>query len=245
MPHHFENPDELTFDLSPEAVWDAIATGPGLSSWFMGATEVDVDAGLVRTEMGGWVGESQIVAVEPGKRFAFRGMDGPDGRFFAMEFLLEARSGGSTVLRVVSSGYLPGDDWEDEYEAMVSGGRMYLHTLDEYLTHFAGRPGIAVTPSAAPGGDLDASWARARADLGLDGDLVVGQRVTLTPTGLAPVEGVVDHVADDVIGVRSDDALYRFFRGFFAPCVGHHLFGTSDEAAATAAWQGWLATVTA
>ena len=56
-----------------------------------------------------------------------------------MEFLLEARAGGTTVLRVVSSGFLPADDWEDEYEAMVSGGAMYLHTLSEYL-HALRRP---------------------------------------------------------------------------------------------------------
>jgi len=242
MPHHFENPEDLELDVSPEAVWDAIATGPGLSSWFMGATEVEAEAGVVRTTMGGWSQESEIVANEPGKRFAFRGAESPDGRFFAMEFLLEARSGGSTVLRVVSSGFLPADDWEDEYEAMVTGGRLYLHTLVEYLTHFAGRPGIAVTPFTTPG-DMDRRWAAMAADLGLPADVAVGDRVVLTPTGLPPIDGVVDHVAPDAVGVRSEDGLYRFFRGYFASGVGHHLFGTSDEATATTAWSTWLTTV--
>jgi uncharacterized protein YndB with AHSA1/START domain len=244
MSHLYENPEELEFDLSADAVWDAIATGPGISSWFMGATEVSPEDSVVTTRMGGWSQESQIVALEPGRRFAFRGTESPDGRFFALEFLLEARESGSTVLRVVSSGFLPADDWQDEYEAMVSGGRMYMHTLAEYLHHFTGRPGIAVTPSAAPG-DLDAGWAAAKADLGFADDVAVGDTVTLTPTGLDPIEGVVDWAAPDVIGVRSADALYRFFRGYYAPSVGHHLFGTTDETSATAAWQGWLDAVTA
>lgn len=239
MPHAYEVPDELSFDQSPEAVWDAIATGPGISSWFMGATEVSPEAGVVTTRMGDWAQESQIVALEPGRRFAFRGAESPDGRFFAMEFLLEARESGSTVLRIVTSGFLPADDWEDEYEAMRSGGQMYVHTLAEYLRYFTGLPGIAVTPSAAPG-DLDRAWAAAKADLGLADDVAVGDTVTLTPTGLGPIEGVVDWSAPDVVGVRSADALYRFFRGFYAPTVGHHLFGTIDETSATAAWQGWL-----
>ena len=244
MPHAYENPEELEFQLSPEAVWEAIATGPGISSWFMGATEVSPQDGVITTRMGGWSQESAIVAYEPGTHFAFKGVEDTDGRFFAMEFLLEARAGGSTVLRVVSSGFLPADDWEDEYEAMVSGGAMYLHTLSEYLHHFARRPGIAVTPSAAPG-DLDRSWAAMTADLGLADDIAVGDAVTLTPTGLDPIEGVVDWAAPDVVGVRGTDGLYRFFRGFYAPGVGHHLFSTTDETSATAAWQGWLDAVAA
>lgn len=244
MSHAFEVTDELEFELTPEQVWEAIATGPGISSWFMGATDVSLEDGVVSTRMGGWSQESAIVAHEPLTRFAFKGAEDPDGRFFGIEFLLEARAGGTTVLRMVSSGFLPADDWEDEYEAMVSGGAMYRHTLAAYLTHFTGRPGIAVTPSAAPG-DLDRSWAAMRADLGLADDVAVGDAVSLTPAGLDPIEGVVDWSAPDVVGVRTPDALYRFFRGFYAPTVGHHLFGTTDETSATAAWQGWLDAVAA
>jgi uncharacterized protein YndB with AHSA1/START domain len=239
MSHQFEEPAELHFDLSPETVWEAIATGPGLSSWFMGATDVNPEEGVVRTTMGSYAQESTIGAYEPGHHFSFKGAESSDGRFFAMEFLIEARSSGSTVLRIVSSGFLPDDDWEAEFEAMLAGGRMYRHTLVEYLAHFAGRPGIAVTASA-PFGDLDRRWDAMKADLGVSGSESPGDNVTLTPTGLPAIEGVVDSATWETLGVRSDDALYRFYRGYYAAGVGHHLFATSDGPASTLDWQGWL-----
>jgi uncharacterized protein YndB with AHSA1/START domain len=239
MSHHFEEPAELHFDLSPEAVWEAIATGPGLSSWFMGATEVDPGQGVVRTTMGNYAQQSTIDAYEPGRHFSFRGAESVDGRFFAMEFRIEARSSGSTVLRVVSSGFLPDDDWEAEFEAMLAGGRMYRHTLVEYLTHFAGRPGIAVTASASFG-DLDRRWDAMKADLGVTGAESTGDTVELTPSGLPPIQGTVDSATWETLGVRSADALYRFYRGYYAAGVGHHLFATPDAPASTRAWQDWL-----
>ena len=240
MSHRFEEPAELHFDLSPETVWEAIATGPGLSSWFMGATEVNPQEGVVRTTMGSYAQESTIGAYEPARHFSFTGAESPDGRFFAMEFLIEARSTGSTVLRIVSSGFLPGDDWEDEFEAMLSGGRMYRHTLVEYLTHFAGQPGIAITASA-PFGDLDRRWSAMKADLGVTGTESIGDAVTLTPSGLAPILGTVDSATWETLGVRSADALYRFYRGHYAAGVGHHVFAREVDAPGdTRAWQGWL-----
>ena len=239
MSHEFADHYELELDQTPEQVWDAIATGPGLSSWFMGAAEVDPDAGAVEIRMGAFAMRSPIVAYEPGVHFAFRGTPSPDGRFFGMEFLLEAREGGTTVLRIVSSGFLPADDWEDEYEAMRSGGRTYRDTLVEYLRHFAGRPGVALVAWAPPG-DLDRHWAALTADLGITAGTAVGDAVVLHPTGLPPIDGVVDHLTPEVVGVRGAEALYRFFRGFQATGVGHHDFSGADAEASTAAWQSWL-----
>lgn len=253
MSHAFEDAAELSFELTPDSVWNAIATGPGLTSWFMGATEVDREQGVVRTRMGDYSQDSTIVADDPGRRFAFRGAEAPDGRFFAMEFLIEARDSSSTVLRIVSSGFLPGDDWEDEYEAMVAGGRLYRHTLVEYLEHFTGRPGVAIAASA-PLGDNDRRWAAMLADLGVAGsespgggrpDVAVGDAVALAPTGLEPITGVVDFVTAETLGVRSADGLLRFFRGHWAAGVGHHLFGETDASAAAAQWQAWLDAVAA
>lgn len=42
---------------------------------------------------------------------------------------------------MVTSGFLPGDDWADEFEAMTLGGALFRRTLLEYLTYFpAARP---------------------------------------------------------------------------------------------------------
>jgi hypothetical protein len=66
--------------------------------------------------------------------------------------------------------------------------------------------------------------------------------VQLTPDGLGPVEGVVDYLSPDILGVRSDDGLYRFICGFNGMvAVGHHLYGDDvDDKEAEGAWQAWL-----
>ncbi|MET7528070.1 hypothetical protein ABZS62_38215, partial [Streptomyces sp900116325] len=41
MTHPFEIGQETTLPASPEEVWEAITTGPGIDSWFMGRNEVE------------------------------------------------------------------------------------------------------------------------------------------------------------------------------------------------------------
>jgi hypothetical protein len=43
------------------------------------------------------------------------------------------------------------------------------------------------------------------AGLGLDRPATEGDKVRLTPEGLAPIEGVVDDVSPEVLGVRTED----------------------------------------
>jgi hypothetical protein len=79
------------------------------------------------------------------------------------------------------------------------------------------------------------------ADLGLRADAREGDTVTLTPAGLEPIVGVIDYLADGYFGVRADDALYRFYRGFYGPGLGHHVFTAgADRAALEAGWHAWL-----
>jgi hypothetical protein len=84
-----------------------------------------------------------------------------------------------------------------------------------------------------------------KADLGLAEEVAVGAVVTLTPTGLRPIEGTVDFVAWDCIGIRSADALYRFYRGWYAAGLGHHLFTVPSSPAKADDWQGWMDSVAA
>ncbi|MFJ4681614.1 SRPBCC domain-containing protein [Kitasatospora sp. NPDC088783] len=243
MPHPFELEFELALPADPEQVWAAIATGPGIDAWFMGRSEVDPRVGgTAAMETGGHRETSTVTAYEPGRRFATRTEPGPDGRFMAFEYLVEGRDGGSTVLRVVHSGLL-GDDWADEYDALRSGWPFHLHTLREYLAHFAGRtavPVFAVRPTAdRPAGEVRAALTAA---LGLPPDPPVGARVHAEPAGLPPLDGELVWSDGERFEVRTADGLYAFLHPAGVLLLFHHLFAepAPDARTAESAWQHWL-----
>ena len=248
MGERFEQRRDAEVPASPEEVWAAIATGPGIDSWFMGHSEVEpggggIGGGTVRTVFGQYMPELDITAWDPPRRFGYRGAEAPDGRFIGYEFLIEGRGGGSTVLRAVTSGFIPGDDWADEYEAMTAGGDGYFRTLVEYLTYFRGRYAVPVTAFGPPGTD----WKRDRsllcAALGLPDTCAPGDTVRFTPAETGPVEGVLFQASPSILAVRTPDAFYRFLHGFGHPMVAaHQLFsGNLDPDPAARAWVSWLA----
>ncbi|PRX50153.1 uncharacterized protein YndB with AHSA1/START domain [Prauserella shujinwangii] len=242
MGHEFEIRTEAELPASPDQVWQAIATGPGIDSWFMGRTEVEPgEGGAVRTVFGGYAPEQPVTAWEPERRLAYGSVPAPDGRFAAYEFLIEGRAGGSTVLRMVTSGFLPGDDWADEYEAMTRGTALFFHTLVACLTHFPGRTAVPVTVFGPPVTNWARTWAAVRQGLGLEDSVTEGDRVRFSPDGGAPVKGVVYFANEDTLGVRTTDALYRFLKGFRGPLIAaHHYFSTVDTQEAERAWLAWL-----
>lgn len=247
MPHEFEVQKELALDATPEQVWEAIATGPGVDSWFMGRNEIESRAGgATRMTLGGQTEESTVTAWEPQKRLAYRTSEDENGTFMAFEYLIEGREGGSTTLRLVHSGFL-GDDWETEYEAMKVGWDMYLHTLAQYLTYFPGRTAKVVSAIRPQVADQDRVWAVLGSELALGGGSISeGDEVRLEVEGLTPLVGVVDYVdLPTFLGVRTSEGLYRFIhsgplRGDVL-VMGHHIFSDDvEEEEAEQAWQSWV-----
>lgn len=247
MPREFEISAKVEIDASPEQIWLAIATGPGITAWFMPHEVEPGLGGTVRLTVEGHEEESTITVWEPGKHLAYRGAVAEDGTVHAIEFLVEGRDGASTVLRFVHSGVF-GDGWGDEYEAsMTSGWEMYLHTLAQYVTYFQGRPVTFVDATGPEASSSREAWAVLRADLGADASVGLGDEVHLTPTGLPPVDGVVDHVGPTFLGVRAADGLYRF-HGLaelgMPVAVGHHLYVEGlDRTRLERDWSSWLAAV--
>jgi uncharacterized protein YndB with AHSA1/START domain len=221
MGHAFEGTEEAEVPASVEDVWTAIATGPGIDSWFMGRNEVA--DGLVKQAFGEYQPTSSITAWDPPHHFAHDSGKAPDGRFVAYEFLVEGRDHGSTVLRMVTSGFLPGDDWADEFEAMQLGGALFWRTLVEYLTHFPGRTARPLTVFGPMISDWDAAWKKL--------DEALRERLP---------DAVEYHRNAHTIGLRTERGLYRFLRGFFGPMIAaHHVFD-GDESEQD--WQRWLDT---
>ena len=240
MPHEFEVREEITLDATPEQVWQAIATGPGVDSWFMGHSEFEPRAGGATSfDMFSEIESGRVTAWEPGKRFAYRS-DEKNGEFMAFEYLLEARDGGSTVLRFVHNGFLGDDGWADQYDALKVGDRKYLEKLAAYVKHFEGR--TAVHSLFLPGPRVEASraWPALASAFALtnpeEGDRAHPQ------VGPSDAEGTVTH-ADETgcLIVATPDALYTLMLGMGAVFIQVHNFNPSHQAAdIDTAWQSWL-----
>jgi uncharacterized protein YndB with AHSA1/START domain len=243
MAHPFEVRKEIEVEATPEEVWEAVTTGPGLDSWFMGTNEVQPgEGGTVRMTLPAWTLESTVTVWDPPNRLVTQTSEGEDGRLMTFEYVIEGRGGGRTVVRFVHSGFLPGDDWEAEYDALKKGDPMYLHKLAQYLTYFRGRTATPVDVYGPQVADQEQAWAVLRGGLGLTGSVDEGDHVRLTPDGLPPIEGVVDFASPETLGVRSSDGLYRFIYGLGGTVVlGHHIFSDDvDQKEVEQAWQSWL-----
>ncbi|HUF99825.1 MAG TPA: SRPBCC domain-containing protein [Ilumatobacter sp.] len=147
-PDRVEYRMERTYEVpaTPEQVWDAIATADGISAWMV-PTRLDPQiGGEVQFDLGGFTSIGVVTDYTPNQRFAYEepwpnepGMPTADLDMssvtpIATEFLIESASGGSCVIRVVSSAYGSGADWENEFFAEMVDGWVAL--LDNLATHF-------------------------------------------------------------------------------------------------------------
>ena len=240
MAHPFETDNKIVVDAPPAAVWEAVTTGPGMDAWFMGWNEVEPrEGGAVRTVTPAVSMESTVTVWEPPRRFAHEGPEAEDGSVHAFEWRIEERGEGSSAVRWIHSGLL-GGDWEADYEVLKEGDPAMLLKLGQYLTFFRGRRATPITAWGQAAGGAD-GWRIFEQPLGLGTAVALGERVRLTPSGLDPIDGVVDQLSRTLLGVRTDDALFRFAHGFGgdAVFVGHHLYADAG-ADAQRAWERWL-----
>jgi uncharacterized protein YndB with AHSA1/START domain len=187
---------EIAVPGTPEQVWEAIATGPGVSSWFV-PTEVRDDGAIVSHFGPGMDAVAIRTAWDPPHRFAGESRDlGPGAPALATEWVVEARSGGACIVRVVHSLFASTDDWDDQLSGFESGWPAFFRVLQLYLTHFRGWPcstfrvlGVAAAPEAG-------AWEALRTALGLTA-APVGGRWTAPPEA-PPLAGSVDWIG----GVR-------------------------------------------
>src|SRR5438876_4955362 len=108
---------EIEVQGTPEEVWDAIATGHGITTWFVPAQVEERVGGNVKLDFGPGLGAQTgvVTAWEPSRRFVYAST-GLAGRQLAYEWLIEAHSRGTCVVRLVNSGFLDDAEWQAEYD---------------------------------------------------------------------------------------------------------------------------------
>ena len=129
---------EVEVPGTPEAVWNAIATGPGISSWFVPSKVEERDGGVIEQDFGpNMESKSRITSWDPPRRFTADSNDmGPNAPTTATEWTVEARAGGTCVVRVVHSWFASTDDWDTQFEYTQFGWVAFFRILRAYLRDF-------------------------------------------------------------------------------------------------------------
>jgi len=244
---------EVVVPGTPEEVWQAIATGPGISSWFVPTAfeQSDGKPVAVTANFGpGMLSRSAITAWEPPRMFAAQGEGWGGSPPIATEWSVEARAGGVCVVRVVHSLFASTDDWDGQLEATESGWPGFFRTLGIYLTHFRGQPSALMQFVAPVAGTEAQAWDTLTTAFGVQG-LSVGQHWT-APAGVPALSGVAEYLSESPY-----DALLRLDKpgpgvaalgafnmgGQSMVALSFYLYGDqATEAAAreTPAWQAWI-----
>ena len=238
---------------TPEEVWQAIASGPGISAWFV-PTQFEEQGGkpvAVTSTFGpGMAARADVTVWDPPRMFAAQSEGWGGGPPVATEWSVEARAGGVCVVRVVHSLFASTDDWDNQIESAKMGWPGFFRTLRIYLTHFRGQPAqIAQFVAHVAGSEADA-WDALTGALGVKG-LAIGEHWT-TPAGLPAASGVAEYIADNPY-----DALLRLdapvpgvaalgafnVGGQSMAALNFYLYG--EQAADTVAreapkWQAWF-----
>ena len=247
---------EVEVPGTPEEVWQAIATGQGISSWFVPTEFEERDGKPVAVTMNfgpGMESRAVVTAWDPPRRFAAQGEGWGGSPPIATEWSVEARAGGVCLVRVVNSLFASTDDWDNQLEGTENGWPGFFRTLRIYLAHFRGQRSAImqfVTPVA---GTEAEAWETLTTALGLKG-VAVGQRWTApagVPAGIPARGGVAEYVTQSPYDVllRLDKpgpgvaALGAFNCGPTMVALTLYLYG--DQAAGTVAretphWQAWI-----
>ncbi|CAN5480874.1 hypothetical protein BH10PSE17_BH10PSE17_03150 [soil metagenome] len=244
---------EVEVPGTPEQVWQAIATGPGLSSWFVPTEFEQADGKPVAVKFNfgpGMAPRSAVTAWDPPRSFTVQGEGWGGSPPIATEWTIEARSGGTCVIRVVNSLFASTEDWDNQLQSAEAGWPAFFRTLRIYLANFAGLRS-AIAQFVAPGTGTEAeAWKALTSSFGMNA-LSVGQPWK-SPAGLPPLSGVAEYVSQkpyDIL-VRLDEptpgvlALGAFDMGN-QPMVAVNFYHYGDKAEATAAretpvWKAWL-----
>ncbi len=167
MSKEFEIVHEFEVDATPDEVWDAVTSGTGGWLWPM---EFD---GEKRVGPFG----STLTNFEPPHRLTARTEDVgfPTQSLNQIDETIEPRDGGRRAwVRYVHSGIFT-DDWDNQFDGASKHNAFYMHTLREYVTHFAGRSVAFATLNGPEASTAPGSLEVAALALGLADDIQGGR----------------------------------------------------------------------
>ncbi len=243
---------EVEVPGTPEEVWKAIATGPGISSWFVPSSVEERVGGEAKSNFGpGMESVGTVKVWNPPSKMEVETVESP-GKV-ATEWIVEARSGGTCVVRVVHRWFADTDDWDQEFEMHGYGWISFFRTLRLYLTHFRGEPSSQFPLTGFGAAPKASVWASLLDRLGLTSP-VIGARISSRSTAPA-LTGIVEHVGEaahpEELLLRLDSPAPGIAHLFAMPLGGQvllsirfYLYGPTAASVVETVepqWQAWIA----
>jgi uncharacterized protein YndB with AHSA1/START domain len=188
---------EVEVPGTPEQVWQAIATGPGISAWFVTTQVEGRNGGEIVSDFGaGMKSTAKITAWEPPLRFAATDPGWAPGMPpVATEWTVESKGGGTCIVRVVHSLFASTDDWDKQIEGTETGWASFFRVLRRYLQQFAGQPSALVQATAMTNEPVAKAWAALSAALHRGG-LKSGQPLSLELAPGVALGGKIERIDD-------------------------------------------------
>jgi len=187
---------EVEVPGTPEEVWRAIGTGAGISSWFVPTTMEEHNGGNMVCKFGPgpeFESHATMTAWKPPHYFAAEGPLGPNAPTMATEWFVEAKSGGTCIVRVVHSLFADTDDWDGQLGGIENGWPSFFQILRLYLTRFRGLSSTTFQVMGSAPDSIAEAWGRLMAPIGLT-SIAEGQH-WVSPAGTPPLAGVVERIS--------------------------------------------------
>jgi len=132
----------IEIEAPPDVVWRALTDAAELTRWFpLDARVSPGEGGSIWMSWGEmYEGDSAIEIWKPGEHLRAR-FPAVGPRALATDYHLQGK-GGRTLLRVVTSGFGSGADWDHEYDGVRFGWAFELQGLRHYLERHRGEDRI-------------------------------------------------------------------------------------------------------
>lgn len=243
---------EVEVPGSPEEVWKAIATGPGISAWFVPTTVEERVDGEAKSDFGPGIESVGTIKVwNPPSKREIETIEGP-GKV-ATEWTVEARSGGMCVVRVVHRWFAETDDWDDQFEMHGYGWNSFFRILRLYLTHFGGEVSSQIQLTGFGAAPKALVWASLHDSLGWASP-AVGASIASGSTAPA-IAGIVERVGEaahpEELLLRLDSPAPGIAHLFAMPMgeqvllsIRFYLYGPKAASVVETVgpqWQAWIA----
>ena len=236
----------VTFDGvlpgTPEQAWFAVTTSAATAGWIWPMEEFEPRVGgrvIGETEDSG----TRVTAWDHPSHFG-AGVEGEHGWYNFLDYHLQPTADGQTTLHYVHRG-VAAEHFKVILDGCAQHTALYNHSLGQYLAHFNGQSATCLLLDAPAASATPDGLTRIKAALGLTDASAAGDRVQFEVPGVGTIDAEVDYLAENFVGLRAQDAMYRFYgRNAFGGPVGlsEHHFAT-DAAEHEQGWTDWLQSV--